>query len=501
MHRGPSRASLHVPWVTDRAPHSLGRYEIQREIGRGMMGVVYEAVDPALGRTIALKTIEIGFTLSPEEHESFEQRFLVEARIAARLSHPNIVLIHDVGRDASTGTLFMALEYLEGRTLAEVIKRGPPLDWREALRITARLAEALDHAHSHGVIHRDIKPGNVMLLPTGDPKIMDFGIAKVETARIQLTMAGQSFGTPLYMSPEQALGEAVDRTTDIFSLGSIAYSLLAGRPAFWAESIPRIVARVAQDDPPPPSQFAPGLPARVDRVIARAMAKKASERYASGKEMAEEIEGVLDLDRLLEGHMRPQAGRAMPTVDIDAQLAKLVEGASAPATPGVRASPVTRTRAHPRKLLAWGLGLPLVGLGAFLVWLLVRSGSGPETERPRSASPSASEAAKAKPARLSVELEHSMNRGLVRIWVDRELVAEGRLDSDTPRTITAFDFRRGGMREFLELPPGDHDVEVQVLWDGKEKTDRIWGHFDAGSTRRVRAKLGGIIKRLSLEWE
>ncbi len=482
-------------------PERLGRYEIQKEIGRGMMGVVYEAVDPALGRTIALKTIELGFTLSPEEHESFEQRFLIEARSAARLSHPHIVVIHDVGRDESTGTLFMALEYLKGRTLAEVIKRSPSLDWREALRITARLAEALDHAHSHGVIHRDIKPGNVMLLPTGEPKIMDFGIAKLETSRVQLTMAGQSFGTPLYMSPEQALGETVGRTTDIFSLGSIAYSLLAGRPAFWAESIPRIVTLVARADAPPPSQFAPGLPARVDRVIARAMAKKPSERYASGKAMAEDIEGVLDLDRLLGDHIPPPAGPAAATVDMDAQLATLVEEPSA-SEDAVERSSYQGIPANGKPLI-WGLGLLLSGLGAFLVWFLVLNRvSGPETMRPPSARQSDAQVTRVEPARLSVKLEHSVSRGSVRIWVDRELVAEGRLDSDAARTITAFDFRRRGVREFLELPPGDHDVEVQVLWDGKEKTDRVWGHFDAGSTRRVRARLGGpLIKRLSLEWE
>src|SRR5712691_885440 len=153
-------------------PRRIGRYELRRELGRGMMGVVYEAHDPSLRRTIALKTIELAFAVSAEERQSFEQRFFVEARVAARLSHPGIVVVHDVGRDAESGLLFIALEYLPGRTLAEVVRGGTPMEWREALRITAAVAQALHHAHAKGVVHRDIKPANIMLLPTGQPKIL-----------------------------------------------------------------------------------------------------------------------------------------------------------------------------------------------------------------------------------------------------------------------------------------------------------------------------------------
>src|SRR5262249_12848589 len=160
-------------------PQLLGRYEIQEEIGRGMMGVVYRATDPALGRTVALKTVRLAFSIPGVDRDTFEKRFLAEARVAAGLSHPGIVVVHDMGRDAATGTLFIALEHLQGRTLAETAPEGQALEWREALRITARLAEALHHAHAQGVVHRDVKPANVMVLPSGEPKIMDFGIAKV----------------------------------------------------------------------------------------------------------------------------------------------------------------------------------------------------------------------------------------------------------------------------------------------------------------------------------
>jgi len=201
-----------------------------------MMGVVYEAHDSALGRRVALKTIRLAHELPPDERQRFEKRFLAEARAAAGLSHPGLVVVHDVGRDAASEMLFIALEYLEGRTLAEEMAGGAPLEWRRALRIAAQLAEALHHAHALGIVHRDVKPANVMMLSSGQPKVMDFGIAKLPAS--QLTSTGQLFGTPLYMSPEQAQGEAVDARSDLFSLGGVLYEMLTGRRCFDAPSLP-----------------------------------------------------------------------------------------------------------------------------------------------------------------------------------------------------------------------------------------------------------------------
>ena len=193
----------------EAGPRILGRYEIQEEIGRGMMGVVYRALDPALGRTVALKTVNLLLAVPDEDRPGFEQRFLNEARIAAGLNHPGIVVVHDVGRDTGSDSLYIALEYLEGETLSERVKRDGRLQWREALRLTAKVAEALHHAHEKHIVHRDVKPANIMVLPSGQPKLMDFGIAKIPAA--QLTGAGEFFGTPSYMSPEQATGEPAGR--------------------------------------------------------------------------------------------------------------------------------------------------------------------------------------------------------------------------------------------------------------------------------------------------
>lgn len=322
----------------DDIPHSIGRYEIRRELGRGTMGVVYEAWDPALGRTIALKTIG-AFSLSRTERETYERRFQTEARAAAGLSHPGIVVVHDVGRDTVSGLLFMALEHLDGETLADRLASGRRFEWREALRITARVAEALHHAHELGVVHRDVKPANVMILRSGEPKILDFGIARVDAGH--LTTPGDLFGTPLYMSPEQALGQPVDARSDLFSLGTIAYALLTDQSPFAGPSVPAILARVAHRGAPPPSELVPGLPRDVDDVLARAMAKSREDRYPSGRMMAEDIEDVLG-DRPPRHRAawtpRPRGERTIASSGPD------VDGATLDLVEDVRAAPPTRAR-------------------------------------------------------------------------------------------------------------------------------------------------------------
>ena len=494
--------------MPETPPRTIGRYEIRRELGRGTMGIVYEATDPELGRAIALKTVRIGFTLSPDERELFVKRFLAEARIAARLSHPGIVMVHDVGFDSATGAPFIALELLKGQTLAEIIETtAGPLPWREALRITSRVAHALHHAHAHGIVHRDVKPANIMLLPSGEPKLMDFGIAKTETARIKLTVAGQFFGTPLYMAPEQALGKAVDGRADLFSLGSIAYTLVTGRNAFAADNITRIVARVVHDEPAPPRQIVADLPADVDYLLARSLAKDPARRYADGRSLAEDAEdivagapprhriggpspteGELDLEALMLGHAGPAT--APPRAELDAQLAKLVP--SVPARPARSDEP---PHPEPRRGWSWqrksvraAAGLGVAAL-AILALLLARQISPLWPDATRS---TAAPEPRVEASHLDLVVEHSLKDGTLRVWVDRGLVLEQELDGRARKTMTT-----------LEVEPGSHDVEVQIAWDDKEKTERIRGDFRAGATRRLRAKLGGLLllKNLSLEWD
>jgi hypothetical protein len=412
-----------------------------------------------------------------------------------------------------------------------------------------RIAEALSHAHDHGVIHRDIKPGNIMLLPSGEPKIMDFGIAKAETARIRLTAAGDSFGTPLYMSPEQALGQAVDRRTDLFSLGAVTYSLLVGEPAFGAESVTRIISRVVRDDPEPPSSLVAGLPADLDLVLACALAKAPADRYPDGQSLAQDFGDVLagrrprrcstpekarasatlqpanarssNLDPLLVDSCRPCAESDLPTLDLDAELATLVSAEKpAPLPPdmqpgigAVSARPGTGARRAQvdvpprRRRLTERLEVPAlvlllaVGCAAVLFsWLGRRVATEGGNRATASGGAGAFVQHTAEPGRFAIDFEQSLDRSLLRVWVDRVLVVEQKLEGRGQK-VAAFALRNGDVREFLELPAGGHDIEVQVAWDGKERTERIWGDFKPGGRRRLRVRLGGLIKSLSLEWQ
>ena len=272
--------------MTDRGPEAIGRYRILRELGQGAMGVVYEAEDPLLGRRVALKTIHRALSSDPATGEMFEKRFFAEAKAAASLSHPGIVVVHDVGRDDS-GRLFIALEHLSGQTLESQLTGGRALPWEVALRVATGVAEALHHAHSRGIIHRDVKPGNVMILESGAPKILDFGIARLPAS--DLTTGGSTFGSPSYMAPERMDGKTPDPRADVFSLGAVLYEMLTGQKAFGRKDLATIVRKVCFEEPVPPSQLRAGLPNAVDHIVARAMAKGPEGRYPTAMAFGEDV--------------------------------------------------------------------------------------------------------------------------------------------------------------------------------------------------------------------
>jgi len=462
-------------------PQTLARYQIQGEIGRGMMGVVYRALDPALGRVVALKTVQTVWPLPEEQKQAFEDRFLAEARVAAALSHPAIVVVHDVGRDLESGSLFIAFEYLQGQTLSE-LTAADRLEWREALRIAGRLADALHHAHARGVVHRDIKPGNVMVLPNGDPKIMDFGIAKI--AATHLTAAGEFFGTPSYMSPEQALGDAVDGRSDIFSLGSVTYLMLTGLKAFDAPSVPAVLNRVARNDPPPPSQFVPSLPAAVDQIVMRALAKRPSDRYADGRAMAEDIEDALADRPLRHGLTRPPDWAGPATAPL-----------GAPDRRSLTPSPP----AAPRRTSTWGRREVMVLAGLAVAAALTLLVVSPRPIAPTSATPfPEASGSPASPSRLSLTLEHPFKSGTLRLWVDDQSVLEEPLESRVRKKLLLFRSRRGTEAATLDVPAGTHTLRVQVEGDGQNVSRRLRAAFRPGETRRLEARVNG--KELVLEW-
>ena len=190
-------------------PPKLGRYEIVRELGKGAMGVVYLARDPLIGRSVALKTIRLAEGVDEDEAREFRERFLREAQAAGALNHPSIVMVHDIGQDPETSYSYIAMEFAEGRNLKEILSSTDPLTYAEVGEIVAQVADALDYAHSKGVVHRDVKPANIIMCD-GRAKITDFGIAKIASSVTNLTSTGQFLGTPNYMAPEQVKGTRVD---------------------------------------------------------------------------------------------------------------------------------------------------------------------------------------------------------------------------------------------------------------------------------------------------
>ncbi|MFH1150676.1 MAG: protein kinase [Actinomycetota bacterium] len=268
--------------VTDGKPDHFGRYRVIKEIGAGAMGVVYQARDDRIGRNVAIKTLSLRQGLSPDEVSEVKERFAREARAAGTLQHPNIVVIFDVGEEE--GVPFIAMEHLQGTTLVDFIREGASPVPR-ATRIVTQLLTALSYAHGHNVVHRDIKPDNVFLLPDGTVKVVDFGIALVQTAST-ITVSGQVLGTPRYMSPEQVKGEAVGPPSDIFSTGTLLYEMLAGRPAYDGDTPTTVMYKIVHEQPRPLLELSPSVPRELDVVIAKATAKIPSERYSSASEMS-----------------------------------------------------------------------------------------------------------------------------------------------------------------------------------------------------------------------
>ncbi|HEY6273941.1 MAG TPA: protein kinase [Terriglobales bacterium] len=302
-------------------PSRIGRYEILEELGRGAMGMVYRAKDPAMDRVVAIKTI-ISVALKSDHESEFRERFYREARAAGGLAHPGIVPVFDVGEHE--GVPFLVMEFISGRTLAEAIKKGERLTPERACEIGLRVAEALGYAHQRGVIHRDVKPANIMLTSKEAygierPKITDFGVAKLAEGRTTLT--GQLLGTPAFMPPEQFTGGPIDGRADIFSLGVVLYWMATGEQAFPGESITAVSYKVVHTDPVPPRKLNPWLPSRLETVIMKCLAKSPDERYQTGEELAADLAKIREQGKVTAAKTTSaQEALAAPTAGSDPGL-------------------------------------------------------------------------------------------------------------------------------------------------------------------------------------
>ncbi len=315
----------------------IGKYEIRRELGRGAMGVVYEAFDAQIKRLVALKTIRAD-QLTGDTAENIVARFRREAQAAGRLNHPNIVSIYDFGDDA--GVSYIAMEYVKGRELKEYFQSSERFTSADVVRIMTQILAALDYAHRQGVVHRDIKPANIFLQEDGTVKVADFGIAHIETSN--MTQLGTAIGTPAYMSPEQIQGLPVDGRSDLFSAGVILYQFLTGERPF-AGSSTTTMRKVLEEDPLPPSRFNIQVPAAMDAVVRKALAKRPDDRFDTARAFSE---ALAQAGAAAAGAGAPATAAASPPLDatvLNAGAAAAPAEAAVPkaaaSAPGASAAP------------------------------------------------------------------------------------------------------------------------------------------------------------------
>ena len=310
------------------APAYFGRYQVLEELGRGAMGVVYLCVDPRLTRPVAIKLLRESPHMSPAERVIFHARFRNEVEAAGRMNHPGIVQIYDIGAS------YIVMEFLEGKSLSGLLRSGPTLPIRAVCSLVMRVADALDYAHKQGIVHRDIKPANIMLLDDGGVKVLDFGVARLESST--LTQAGAVVGSVRYMAPEQMMGDAVDGRADVFSLAAVAYELVTTRAPFPGKTITEVVGQVVHGSYTPPRQLDSRLPEGVNAVFARAFAIKADERHPRAMDFAnalyEAMRSVLDLAVVHQSH-EPGPTRA-EGISISGRTTVTQQRGPAPRPPG-----------------------------------------------------------------------------------------------------------------------------------------------------------------------
>ena len=338
-------------------PPKLGKYEIRREVGRGGMGVVYEGFDPVIGRRVALKTF-ISELFDGTQADNLLTRLRREAQAAGRLSHPNIIAVYDFDEDVVTGadgadskTAFIAMEFIEGRSLESYFEAKERFPVPEIQRIMSELLDALDYSHSHGVVHRDIKPANIILLNDGKVKVGDFGVARIESST--LTQVGTVLGSPSYMSPEQFMGQTVDGRSDLYSAGVVLYQLLTAEIPFTG-AYTTIMHRVLNELPPPPTALNVQVPKGFDAILRRAMAKRPDERYQSASDFKQAIR-------------TPEASDAEATVAPGSQ-GTLLRPQAAKAGTAPAAGPANRALSPAVLFSVLGVLLAATAAGAYFIW-------------------------------------------------------------------------------------------------------------------------------------
>ncbi len=353
---------------------SIGRYEILNELGRGAMGLVYKAKDPTIGRIVAIKTMRID--LHGTEAEDLLRRFRNEAQAVGLLNHPNIVTIYDAGEQDNV--FYIAMEFIEGTTLHQLMSQRRVLGTEDVIRLSRQICAGLDYAHSHNIVHRDVKPANIMITANGTVKIMDFGIAKTGGT---VTSTGQVLGTPNYMSPEQVKGKPLDGRSDLFSFGVLLYEMLTGEKPFVGQNVTTIIYKIVNESPIPPRDLDVTIHPGLSMVVTKALSKAPDERYQSGADLVRDLENYKTLGPRLGIASTPiSAGAAaasqgdkttvLPMKVVGGATARVPAAVAAPApakapVPLPLPKPAVLAKAHKRNMVIVVMAAVLV-LGSFI---------------------------------------------------------------------------------------------------------------------------------------
>jgi hypothetical protein len=459
----------------------VGRYVLREEIGRGAMGEVWRAEDPRIRRAVAVKILNVPEGLSASQVSDWEKRFIQEARAAGALTHPGIVTVHDVGMTLDDRP-FIVMELVEGRSLDAILHEGPrPPTWA-CLEWGAQIAEALNAAHERGIVHRDVKPANILIDQEGRARITDFGIARL--AESDLTRVGAFLGSPAFSSPEQILAAAVDGRSDLFSLGATLYLLLTGERPFRGNDLSGLTYAICHLDPIPMRQLSPMLPRVAEAVVMRALAKDPQRRFPKGRDMADYLRGA--------------AGVSLEPQD---------EEATAAATADSRPVRVGRVEWGPHLRLAERCAMivllfAMVSAGAMALSKVTRGLPGGSAEgRPTAIEPASLGAPTTVPwaawsqsalPQIDLRVVHHLEEGTVTVWSGQRRLLRAPLSrhergevKQKPASIEEIWTRQDWT---LRLPEGDHTIRVEVsTGDGRVQVEGVTtGVVRAGASARLR---------------